>query len=75
MIRDALVVGINSYEQLPEDRQLHAPANDAELIAQRLEAQGFWSVKRLPEATTKSGKQRVSSKNKLTVQELKGSYF
>ena len=70
MIRDALVVGINSYEYLG---QLQAPANDAELIAQRLEAQGFWSVKRLPEATTNTGKQRVSSKKTVTIRELKAA--
>ncbi|MEM9980556.1 MAG: caspase family protein, partial [Cyanobacteria bacterium P01_D01_bin.2] len=67
---DALVVGINNYEHLPEDRQLGAPANDAELIAQRLEAQGFWQVTRLPEAETKGGRRRVSQQKMLTVREL-----
>ena len=67
---DALVVGINNYEHLPKDRQLGAPANDAELIAQRLEAQSFWQVTRLPEAVTKSGRQRVSSQKNLTIRDL-----
>ncbi|MEA5464042.1 nSTAND1 domain-containing NTPase, partial [Leptothoe sp. PORK10 BA2] len=70
---DALVVGINNYEHLPEDRQLRAPANDAELIAQRLEAEGVWQVTRLPEAGTKSGKRRVSSQKMLAVQELEAA--
>ncbi|MEO0541841.1 MAG: caspase family protein, partial [Cyanobacteria bacterium P01_A01_bin.105] len=67
---DALVVGINNYEHLPDDRQLGAPANDAELIAQRLEAQGLWQVTRLPEAETKGGRRRVSQQKMLTVREL-----
>ncbi|MEM9976401.1 MAG: caspase family protein, partial [Cyanobacteria bacterium P01_D01_bin.2] len=70
---DALVVGINNYEHLPKDRQLGAPANDAELIAQRLEAEGFWQVTRLPEAETTSGNRRVSSKKTLTVRKLESA--
>jgi len=45
MSRDALVVGINSYTDLNE---LKKPANDAEAIAQLLETQGDFRVKRLP---------------------------
>ncbi len=48
MMRDALVVGINTYtwEGLPN---LRSPAEDAEAIAQRLQASGDFRVWRLPE--------------------------
>jgi len=49
MIRDALVVGINTY-QYSDLRNLQAPAEDAEAIAQRLEQDGEFRVWRLPEA-------------------------
>ncbi|MEO1593508.1 MAG: caspase family protein, partial [Cyanobacteria bacterium J06632_22] len=70
MMREALVVGVNPYDHLP---QLQAPANDAELMAQRLEAQGVWHVTRLPEAETRSGKQRVSTKTPLSLQDLEAA--
>ena len=47
MSRDALVVGINTYTHL---KKLRAPATDAEAIAQRLEQDGDFRVRRLPEA-------------------------
>jgi hypothetical protein len=47
MSRDALVVGISNYQQLP---QLSAPAHDAEDIARCLESFGECRVVRLPEA-------------------------
>ncbi|MGI0493701.1 caspase family protein [Alkalinema pantanalense CENA528] len=46
MSRDALIVGINTYQQL---QPLQAPAVDAEAIAQRLEQLGGFRVLRLPE--------------------------
>ncbi len=46
MSRDALVIGINTYRHL---QALNAPAEDAEAIAQRLEQDGSFRVKRLPE--------------------------
>lgn len=46
MIREALVVGINSYQQLPP---LNASAGDAEAIAQILEQYGEFRVRRLPQ--------------------------
>ncbi|NEQ64458.1 MAG: hypothetical protein F6K21_02950 [Symploca sp. SIO2D2] len=49
MSRDALVVGINTY-QYSGLANLQAPAEDAEAIAQRLEQDGDFSVWRLPEA-------------------------
>ena len=47
MSRDALVVGINTYQYLPE---LQAPAQDAESVARCLESFGECRVVRLPEA-------------------------
>ncbi len=49
MSRDALVVGINTYQHLPS---LQAPAHDAESIARCLESFGECRVVRLPEAIT-----------------------
>jgi hypothetical protein len=51
MSRDALVVGINTYTHL---RNLRTPATDAEAIAQRLEQDGEFRVRRLPEAIHQS---------------------
>ena len=47
MTRAALVVGINTYNHF---RDLKAPAQDAEAIAQRLQQDGDFKVHRLPEA-------------------------
>ncbi|MBW4641084.1 MAG: pentapeptide repeat-containing protein [Gloeocapsa sp. UFS-A4-WI-NPMV-4B04] len=52
MIRDVLVVGINSY-QFPGLHNLQAPAVDAEAIAKMLEEYGDFNVWRLPEAIRK----------------------
>ncbi|MBW4482173.1 MAG: caspase family protein [Tildeniella torsiva UHER 1998/13D] len=49
MSRDALVVGINTYQHLPG---LQAPAHDAESVARCLESFGECRVVRLPEAIT-----------------------
>ncbi|MBE9101768.1 caspase family protein [Vacuolonema iberomarrocanum] len=46
MSREALVVGINSYQHLPP---LNASAGDAEAIAQFLERHGDFRVRRLPQ--------------------------
>lgn len=46
MSRDALIVGINRYQYLPD---LKAPALDAEAIAQRLGKDGEFKAQRLPE--------------------------
>jgi hypothetical protein len=51
MSRDALIVGINTYNHLSP---LNSPASDAEAIAQRLEQDGEFRVARLPEAITQS---------------------
>lgn len=47
MSRDALVVGINTYQHLPN---LNAPATDAESVARCLERLGECRVSRMPEA-------------------------
>ncbi|WP_072016094.1 caspase family protein [Leptolyngbya sp. KIOST-1] len=47
MSRDALIVGINAYQHLPE---LQAPARDADSVARCLEGFGECRVVRLPEA-------------------------
>lgn len=46
MSRDALIVGINCYQNLPD---LGAAATDAEAMAQVLQTQGEFRVQRLPE--------------------------
>ena len=46
MSRDALIVGLNTYQHL---HSLKAPAQDAEAIAQQLERDGDFRVTRLPE--------------------------
>jgi uncharacterized protein YjbI with pentapeptide repeats len=52
MVRTALVVGINSYSHF---RDLKAPAQDAEAIAQQLQQDGEFKVTRLPEALDRTG--------------------
>lgn len=37
----ALLVGVTAYDNLPENRQLHGPSNDAELMRGMLRDQGF----------------------------------
>ena len=49
MSKDALVVGINIYQE-DKLRNLKAPAEDAEALAQMLEEYGEFQVERLPEA-------------------------
>ena len=64
MSRVALVVGINTY-RYDGLRDLKAPAEDAEAIAQRLEKYGdFDSVIRLPEAITSDTKKSFVGKTK-----------
>lgn len=66
MSRDALVVGINTYERLS---RLNAPAQDAEAVAQMLTDMGDFRVRRLPEAV-KDGEVRVGQKTKISLDEL-----
>jgi WD40 repeat protein len=69
MSRDALIVGINTYQYLPS---LQAPAKDAEAIAQRLHTYGEFRVHRLPEVI-QSGKSQVGQKTPVTLQELEAA--
>ncbi len=70
MSRDALVVGINSYQDanLPN---LTAPASDAEAIAKILERHGDFKVWRLPEAIDPDKKTSyVGKKTKVSLTQL-----
>ncbi|MGK7927642.1 MAG: caspase family protein, partial [Spirulina sp.] len=70
MIRDALVIGINtySYERL---NRLNAPARDAEAVAQLLEGYGDFKVTRLPGVKDKQNDTiRVGQKTKVTLTDL-----
>jgi uncharacterized protein YjbI with pentapeptide repeats/energy-coupling factor transporter ATP-binding protein EcfA2 len=67
MSRNALVVGINTYEQLPA---LRSPARDAEAIAQCLKAYGECSTTRLPEVID-AGQPKVGLRTKVTLRDLK----
>ncbi|MBD2605716.1 pentapeptide repeat-containing protein [Scytonema hofmannii FACHB-248] len=70
MSRDALVVGINTYNY---DRltKLSAPAQDAEAIAQLLENSGEFKVKRLPAVKDKQNNTiRVGQTTKVTLTQL-----
>ncbi|MEM7064612.1 MAG: pentapeptide repeat-containing protein [Cyanobacteria bacterium P01_B01_bin.77] len=58
MSRDALIVGINSYQYF--NPPLKAPAKDAEAIAQRLEQDGEFRVWRLPEQIDQANRSAVS---------------
>jgi WD40 repeat protein/energy-coupling factor transporter ATP-binding protein EcfA2 len=66
MSRDALVVGVNTYQYLSG---LQAPARDAEAIAQRLQAQGEFRVHRLPEVIN-AGQPQVGLKTQVTLRDL-----
>jgi WD40 repeat protein len=66
MSRDALVVGINSYQHLPS---LQAPARDAEAIAHTLHTYGEFRVNRVPEII-QSGKAQVGQKTPVSLQDL-----
>lgn len=66
MSRDALVVGVNSYQYLPG---LNTPAQDAEAIAHCLHSDGDFRVYRLPEII-QDGAPRVGKKTLVTLAEL-----
>ena len=73
MVRDALVVGINSY-QAEVLKNLQAPAEDAEAIAVILEQHGEFNVQRLPEAIDKETQKPYiakTDKSKLKLANLK----
>jgi energy-coupling factor transporter ATP-binding protein EcfA2 len=66
MLRDALVIGINTYQHLPG---LQAPARDAEAIAHQLQTYGEFRVHRLPEVI-QSGQPQIGQKTPVTLREL-----
>jgi WD40 repeat protein len=69
MSRDALVVGINTYQF--ERWNLKTPGENAEAIAQILERYGGFRVKRLPEVKDKANNSiRVGQKTKVTSTQL-----
>ncbi|MBD2199281.1 MULTISPECIES: nSTAND1 domain-containing NTPase [Calothrix] len=68
MSRDALVVGINTYDRL---RSLNAPAADAEAIAQILEKYGEFQVTRLPAVKDKENETiRIGKQTKVSLTQL-----
>lgn len=69
MLRDALVVGISSYQYLPG---LSAPAHDAEAIAHQLETTGDFRVTRMPEIV-QAEKLRVGVKTPVTLAALEAA--
>ncbi len=70
MSKDALVVGINIYQE-DNLRNLKAPAEDAEAIAQMLEEYGEFNVWRLPEAIDANTKKPYIAKTqKLSLTDL-----
>ena len=75
MTRHALVVGINQYPFLQDTstskaKSLKTPAGDAEAIAQLLEADDNFRVRRLPVSNIDGKKLQVDPNKQLTVQEL-----
>jgi Caspase domain len=72
MSRDALIVGINTYQHLPP---LQAPAADAEAIAQRLEQVGDFRVLRLPEFLDpfEDDARRVAHNTEVTLAQLESA--
>ena len=66
MTRVALVVGINTYNH-PALKNIEQPATDAEAIAQILDKQGDFRVKRLPEAILQENGQRAFAVGKTLV--------
>lgn len=68
MSRDALVVGINTYERL---KCLNAPAADAEAIAQILQQYGEFQVTRLPAVKDKENETiRIGKQTKVSLTQL-----
>ncbi|MEM7797343.1 MAG: caspase family protein [Cyanobacteria bacterium P01_C01_bin.118] len=70
MSRDALIVGINSYQYL---QPLKAPATDAEAIVQRLAQDGEFRVWRMPERIDQANQPVVSATRAVSQQQLETS--
>ncbi|MBE9070592.1 caspase family protein [Leptolyngbya cf. ectocarpi LEGE 11479] len=69
MSRDALIVGINQYQDLP---RLTAAAKDAEGIAALLETYGNFRVRRLPEMIT-DHRPQIGQQTLVSTQQLENS--
>jgi uncharacterized caspase-like protein len=68
MSRDALVVGINTYDRL---KSLNAPAADGEAIAQILQQCGEFQVTRLPAVKDKENETiRIGKQTKVSLTQL-----
>ncbi|MFN6560496.1 MAG: pentapeptide repeat-containing protein [Nostoc sp. ChiSLP01] len=68
MSRDALVVGINTYDRL---KSLNAPASDGEAIAQILQQYGEFQVTRLPGVKDKENQTiRIGKQTKVSLTQL-----
>ncbi|MFN6482007.1 pentapeptide repeat-containing protein [Nostoc sp. DedQUE02] len=68
MSRDALVVGINTYDRL---KSLNAPAADGEAIAQILQQYGEFQVTRLPAVKDKENQTiRIGKQTKVSLTQL-----
>ena len=71
MVRDGLVVGINSYKY-EGLRNLQTPAQDAEAVAQVLEKYGEFEIWRLPEAVDRETRQpKVAKTREVSLPQLK----
>jgi hypothetical protein len=72
MTREALVIGINSYQYLPP---LNSPAEDAEAIARMLEDHGEFTVQRLPGFfdPLDNNARRIKKNQGVDLTELKGA--
>ncbi|NEQ52977.1 MAG: caspase family protein [Leptolyngbya sp. SIO3F4] len=69
MSRDALIVGINQYQNLPN---LTAAAKDAEGIAHILETYGDFRVRRLPEIVADQ-RPKIGQQSLVSAQQLENS--
>ena len=71
MLRDALVVGINTY-RCEGLQNLRSPADDAEAIAQKLQEYGEFRIWRLPEFLDpfEDNARRVAHNQEVTLEQL-----
>ena len=70
MTRDALIVGINQYQELPE---LNAPAADAQAVAELLQEYGEFKTRRMPEVVDSKNHLAVGQQTPVTTAELQAA--
>ncbi|MEL7501542.1 MAG: caspase family protein [Cyanobacteria bacterium J06554_6] len=70
MTRDALIVGINQYQALPE---LRAPAADAQAVATLLQDRGEFKTRRMPEVVDSANHLVVGQQTPVTTAELQAA--